>query len=132
MTQLHSVIAEHGEGRVRADLAHLYGVNLDDVLDGRVGSRHALMLLGQSPAYAASMIRDEIVGAEAARWDVTTSAVVHLSDLFAEFLGGLAKQPADAYKFPRPGAKTASEEEPVLFAPTIAEFDVGGFMSKFA
>lgn len=116
---------------MRADLAHLFGTSLDDVLDGRVGVRHALQLLEHAPDYEDSLIREKAVGSrELAHWTVTTSAVTHLSDLMAALLAGLSKKPAEQLRFKRPTADVPPK--PRLFAATIADFNVDRFMGKFS
>lgn len=113
---------------MRADLARLFHVDLDDVLSGRVGVRHALMLLGRSRQYPDSLMREHDLGPELARWDKTTDAIAHMTDLMASLIVGMpgSKAKFNDIRFQRP--KLPGSEDSTLFAPTIADFDVGRFM----
>lgn len=117
---------------MRAELQHLFGVDLDDVWEGRVTTRHAVSLLGQSARYGDSLIRENELDAV---WTPEVAAIAHLFDLVAKFIFG------DKYRadlgFPRPKVRDATvpsnELGHELYAATTADFvkrGIGGFMNR--
>lgn len=114
---------------MRADLAHLFGVDLDAVQDGRVSARHALALLERAPIYKDSLIRREVLGEDAAEWDQATAAVAHVGDLIASLIAGFSKeQSASELMFKRPVSKRDADAEPALIARTLAEVNWSSLM----
>lgn len=62
-------------------------------------------------------------------WDSNSELAASQFDLIHQFAAGEKFMEAD--KFPRPGQSAGRSDEPAeLFAPTIADFNVGAFMQR--
>lgn len=117
---------------MRAELQHLFHINLDDVWSGRVSVRHALYLLGQAAKYGNSLIRaDELE----MQWTPEVQAIAILHDMIAGALSGDKFE--DRFRFPRPRVREHSvptnDEGHVLYASSVSEFIQRGaeaFMSR--
>lgn len=117
---------------MRAELQHLFCVDLDDVWDGKVRVRHAVYLLGQAANYGDSLLRSDELGTV---WTPTVQAIAILHDMIAGALAG--DKFTDENRFPRPKLRDASvptnDDGHELYAPTLADMiqrGAGNFMNR--
>ncbi|WP_243063184.1 hypothetical protein [Humibacter sp. RRB41] len=116
--QLLELIEEHGSS-LRADLQEFYGINIDDVWNGRITVRHVLELVPQLGSIPHSRMRAEEIGFDFFGWGRTEVVLANLFDRLTYLLSG--EDLTDESRYPRP-----SEDEPEQAA-TVAEFDVDRF-----
>lgn len=126
-----------------ADLAQFYNVNLDDVWAGRVSAGWVLKLASQlvlNPNARVRMI--ELDGSPLdLGWDASTERIADVFDLFSISIAARGGKGAadDAPVMPRVGRRGKPRElgevpsspvadEGELFAPSIADFNVGAWM----
>ncbi|MFD5864354.1 hypothetical protein ACFWGP_05345 [Agromyces sp. NPDC127015] len=129
--QLCELIDEHGES-LTADLDQFHGIRVDDVWAGRVSARHVLTLAGQLLRNPQSRFRADRLGDDRwIGWTLESSALAGIHDVLLGIGYALAQKqmPADAF-FKRPTTPFVEQAEPNLFAPTIAEFNIGSFMRQ--
>ncbi|GIT80178.1 hypothetical protein LLS1_18470 [Leifsonia sp. LS1] len=121
------MIDEHGVALL-ADFQQFYGLNLQSWWTGELGTRRALILAEQLVAIPDSRFRAARRGEEVSvwHWPHVQETIADLYDLFVKVLAGLGGNaaPEDAlYGRPRLTA-------PETHVPTIAEWDVAGFMRQ--
>ena len=61
-------------------------------------------------------------------WDTNSEIAAAQYDLIVAFAAG--KKASENDRYPRPGLRSSGETKSELFAPTIADFNVGAFMEQ--
>lgn len=106
-------------------------MQLRDVWSGRVPAGHVLALAEQLQLNPYSRVRMIQLGGDIRwiGWDAAAEAAAATHDLIVGVATGLSgKKVRDKDLYPRPG-KQMKTDESNLFAPSIADFNVGAFMS---
>lgn len=112
------------------DFQVILGLNLQQVWSGEISVRRALLLVEQLLSHPESRFRAEFQGEQISvwHWPHTQKVLADLYDMQKSLLaafGGVTLDDSDLY--PRPHL---ARDEPATAVPTIAEWDVDGFMRQ--